>query len=98
MAFTCLKCHLDSMPHFEEYKHTISVAQDATAAGRHGDAKTLRDQAHDILVDVNSDYHLKMYEHGHHESWPSENQWLPGIGVSVGPCETCDRERPCVNV
>lgn len=34
---------------------------------------------------------------GEHEAWPGERVWLPDYGISVGPCEDCRRERPCVN-
>lgn len=34
---------------------------------------------------------------GAHEAWPGEEVWLPSLGVSVGPCEDCGNERPCVN-
>jgi hypothetical protein len=39
-----------------------------------------------------------LYAIGDHVAWPGIKVWLPSIGtVSVGPCEDCKAERPCVN-
>lgn len=97
MSFRCFKCHLNTLPKNKEYLHTLSVAEDAKKDQRWADAAKLLNQAHDQLLHVTADYHLGMYKHGHHDAWPGETVWLPNMGVSVGVCETCGDDRPCVN-
>lgn len=97
MAFTCFTCHMREQRDGQTYLDNIAVARDAEIDGRAEEARAIRLRAASYILGT-ADYHLATKQVGDNESWPGETVWLPSVGVSVGPCEDCDRTRPCVNV
>jgi hypothetical protein len=97
MAFVCFECHMANQQDGRQYLAEMMVARDAELDGRTEESIAIRLRA-SAMIRGSADYHIAVKLVGEIGPWPGVQVWLPGPGVSVGPCEDCDSKRPCVNV
>lgn len=97
MSFTCFECHINDRATYEFFRQEAAVARDAQLEGRTADAKQIRERIVAYL-NADTDYFVQNYPVGYNDAWPDAALvWAPRIGVSVGACESCSKQRPCVN-
>lgn len=100
MAFTCFQCFaVEEQILNKDHLHDLAVARDAREDGRVREFMELLER---VMMEFKDKpkytTFVQLYPVGQHDGWPGYLVWLPSIGVSVGPCESCHDEFPCVNV
>ena len=108
MSFTCYSCFArHALMHTANLTAEDLVARDAALTDRREEAVRViveagheRDWAEKRVDELlRLEIEIPSYRHvGEHEAWPNDQVWLPGVGISVGPCEDCRQTRPCVNM